>query len=64
MLFTLIFRPTPLQHYLFPAGGDGIHLVVDEKGHSEKISKRQWQLSVIIVATTLLLVIVVEVIKG
>jgi ATP-dependent RNA helicase DOB1 len=21
-----------LQHYLFPAGGDGIHLVVDEKG--------------------------------
>ncbi|RKP26080.1 rRNA-processing arch domain-containing protein [Syncephalis pseudoplumigaleata] len=27
------FRPTPLQHYLFPAGGDGIHLVVDEKGN-------------------------------
>ncbi|EFP85156.1 ATP-dependent RNA helicase mtr4 [Puccinia graminis f. sp. tritici] len=26
------FRPTPLQHYLFPSGGDGIHLVVDEKG--------------------------------
>ncbi|KAJ2857986.1 ATP-dependent RNA helicase mtr4 [Coemansia erecta] len=26
------FRPTPLQHYLFPHGGDGIHLVVDEKG--------------------------------
>lgn len=26
------FRPTPLQHYLFPAGSDGIHLVVDEKG--------------------------------
>jgi len=26
------FRPTPLQHYLFPAGGDGIHLVMDEKG--------------------------------
>lgn len=26
------FRPTPLQHYLFPASGDGIHLVVDEKG--------------------------------
>ncbi|ORX69156.1 antiviral helicase [Linderina pennispora] len=25
------FRPTPLQHYLFPQGGDGIHLVVDEK---------------------------------
>lgn len=27
------FRPTPLQHYLFPAGGEGIHLVMDEKGH-------------------------------
>jgi len=26
------FRPTPLQHYLFPAGGDGVHLVVDETG--------------------------------
>ncbi|KAF1810270.1 ATP-dependent RNA helicase DOB1 [Eremomyces bilateralis CBS 781.70] len=26
------FRPTPLQHYLFPSGSDGIHLVVDEKG--------------------------------
>lgn len=26
------FRPTPLQHYVFPAGGDGIHLVVDEHG--------------------------------
>lgn len=25
------FRPTPLQHYFFPAGADGIHLVVDEK---------------------------------
>eukprot|EP00898_Chlorokybus_atmophyticus_P007257 jgi/Chlat1/7532/Chrsp62S07029 len=25
------FRPTPLQHYIFPAGGDGIFLVVDEK---------------------------------
>lgn len=27
------YRPTPLQHYLFPAGGDGIHLVVDENGN-------------------------------
>ncbi|XP_048489059.1 exosome RNA helicase MTR4 isoform X1 [Plutella xylostella] len=26
------YRPTPLQHYIFPAGGDGMHLVVDEKG--------------------------------
>ena len=26
------FRPTPLQNYFFPAGADGIHLIVDEKG--------------------------------
>lgn len=26
------FRPTPLQHYLFPSGGDGLFLVVDEQG--------------------------------
>ncbi|DAZ96390.1 TPA: hypothetical protein N0F65_010757 [Lagenidium giganteum] len=26
------YRPTPLQHYVFPAGGSGLHLVVDEKG--------------------------------
>ena len=26
------YRPTPLQHYLFPRGDDGIHLVVDEHG--------------------------------
>lgn len=26
------FRPTPLQHYFFPSGAEGIHLVVDEKG--------------------------------
>uniref|UniRef100_A0A671T811 Superkiller viralicidic activity 2-like 2 n=1 Tax=Sinocyclocheilus anshuiensis TaxID=1608454 RepID=A0A671T811_9TELE len=26
------YRPTPLQHYVFPAGGDGLHLVVDENG--------------------------------
>ena len=26
------FRPTPLQHYLFPAGGNGIFLVVDDSG--------------------------------
>ncbi|KAI8438729.1 hypothetical protein MSG28_011142 [Choristoneura fumiferana] len=26
------YRPTPLQHYLFPAGGEGIHLIVDETG--------------------------------
>ena len=26
------FRPTPLQHYFFPSGADGINLIVDEKG--------------------------------
>lgn len=25
-------RPVPLQHYIYPVGGDGLHLVVDEKG--------------------------------
>ncbi|CAE7946505.1 MTREX [Symbiodinium sp. KB8] len=24
-------RPVPLQHYLFPSGGDGVYMVVDEK---------------------------------
>jgi ATP-dependent RNA helicase DOB1 len=26
------YRPTPLQHFLFPSGADGIYLAVDEKG--------------------------------
>lgn len=26
------FRPTPLQHYFFPAGGEGLHLIVGENG--------------------------------
>ena len=26
------FRPTPLQHFAFPAGADGLFLVVDERG--------------------------------
>lgn len=26
------FRPVPLQHYIYPSGGEGIFLVVDEKG--------------------------------
>ncbi|PYH95178.1 antiviral helicase [Aspergillus ellipticus CBS 707.79] len=26
------FRPTPLQHYFFPTGSEGMHLIVDEKG--------------------------------
>ena len=27
------FRPTPLQHYFFPRGDNGIHLIIDEKGN-------------------------------
>ncbi|EPS69767.1 hypothetical protein M569_04995 [Genlisea aurea] len=26
------YRPTPLRHHIFPSGGDGLYLVVDEKG--------------------------------
>ncbi|KAK7100745.1 exosome RNA helicase MTR4-like [Littorina saxatilis] len=26
------YRPIPLQHYIYPAGGDGLHLAVDENG--------------------------------
>ncbi|KAG2483942.1 hypothetical protein HYH03_017262, partial [Edaphochlamys debaryana] len=26
------YRPTPLQHYMFPAGADGLYMVVDERG--------------------------------
>src|ERR1700749_4723533 len=35
------FLPTPLQNYFFPAGGDGIFLVVDEKGafHQDSFTK-------------------------
>ncbi|CAM9227349.1 unnamed protein product [Ascophyllum nodosum] len=25
-------QPVPLEHYIFPAGGEGLHLVVDNKG--------------------------------
>ena len=27
------FRPTPLQNYFYPSGGDGAYIVVDEKGN-------------------------------
>jgi ATP-dependent RNA helicase DOB1 len=27
------YRPTPLEHYIFPAGGEGLHLVVDGDGN-------------------------------
>ncbi len=25
------YRPTPLQHFMFPSGGDGLYLIVDER---------------------------------
>jgi superfamily II RNA helicase len=31
------YRPTPLQHYIFPGGGDGLHLVVDELGNFREV---------------------------
>uniref|UniRef100_A0A0G4HZ21 Helicase C-terminal domain-containing protein n=1 Tax=Chromera velia CCMP2878 TaxID=1169474 RepID=A0A0G4HZ21_9ALVE len=35
------YRPTPLQHYLFPCGGEGLFLVYDEKKnfHEDNFSK-------------------------
>lgn len=26
------YRPTPLQHFIYPTGGEGIFLIVDDKG--------------------------------
>lgn len=26
------YRPTPLQHFVFPTGGDGLFMVVDDRG--------------------------------
>ena len=26
------YRPTPLQHFMYPAGADGLFLVLDERG--------------------------------
>lgn len=34
------YRPTPLQHYLFPSGAQGLYMVVDEKG--ESINSLNW----------------------
>ena len=31
------FRPTPLQHYIYPAGGEGLFLVQDEKVGGKQI---------------------------
>ena len=34
------FRPTPLQHYIYPAGGEGLFLVQDEKVGDKQIDAR------------------------
>jgi ATP-dependent RNA helicase DOB1 len=31
------YRPTPLQHFIFPAGAEGVYLVVDEKGRFREV---------------------------
>ena len=32
------FRPTPLQHYLFPAGADSLYMVVDERSRFREVA--------------------------
>ena len=41
------FRPTPLQHYFFPQGADGIHLIVDEKGNFREENFNQAMTSIV-----------------
>jgi ATP-dependent RNA helicase DOB1 len=43
------YRPTPLQHFVFPAGGSGLFMVVDERGvfrddNFQKVGARCWGL--------------------
>jgi len=35
------YRPTPLQHYVYPSGSSGVYLIVDEKGkfHDDTFQK-------------------------
>ena len=35
------FRPTPLQHYIYPAGGEGLFLVQDEKVGDKQIDAQK-----------------------
>ena len=35
------FRPTPLQHYIYPAGGEGLFLVQDEKVGDKQINAKK-----------------------
>ncbi|KAF0983071.1 hypothetical protein FDP41_011049 [Naegleria fowleri] len=34
------YRPTPLQHYIYPVGGEGIHLVVEKHSFKEENWKK------------------------
>ena len=43
------YRPTPLEHFIFPVAGEGLHLVVDENG---KFRERSFQKAVSALATT------------
>lgn len=38
------FRPTPLQHYIYPAGGEGLFLVQDEKVGDKQIEAQNIRL--------------------
>jgi len=49
------YRPTPLQHYVFPAGGEGLYLVVDDKGnfrvcHIERVHSNDDDVSIHVIA--------------
>ena len=43
------YRPTPLEHYIFPSGGEGLHLVVDGDG---KFREKSFQKAVSTLAST------------
>ena len=32
-LYSHVFRPVPLQHYIYPCAGEGIHLIVDDRSN-------------------------------
>ena len=34
------YRPTPLQHFIFPAGAEGLFMVVDERGTFRQAAAR------------------------
>ena len=42
---TTNYRPTPLQHYMFPVGGDGLQMVVDEASNFREDSFQRVRLA-------------------